>query len=286
MPTWVCARRRRSSAPGCESTSRYRCPPPGPVNPAARAAAEPPRSRRARASDPMDCWSCRRWRCALVVRQVDGDIGLAEEHDAGAEQPIDGQRVARRMVVFSSGMPHVVGMPTTSYDSLMVMGTPCSGPPLPLARARSAGALAARALDVRGDDGVERRVVLLHPRQIEVEQLQAADLLAADLAASCLVERKGTSSIAGSSRASARPSARAGASARMALRIRSRLAFGSGSDVENWRRRCPRQRRGSAGRRRGSPPSSRGGSGPARPREAPRPRRPGDRLAPRRPTWV
>src|SRR2546427_708840 len=43
------------------------------------------------------------------------------------------------------GTPHVVGRPATSYDSLTVIGTPCSGPQLsPLASARSAARARAR----------------------------------------------------------------------------------------------------------------------------------------------
>jgi hypothetical protein len=54
-------------------------------------------------------------------------------------------------------------------------------PGLPLAQRAIGGSRAgARALEVAHDDGVEAPVVLLDAREIEIEQLQAAELLAAD----------------------------------------------------------------------------------------------------------
>ncbi|CAM5672127.1 hypothetical protein SCALM49S_02785 [Streptomyces californicus] len=47
-------------------------------------------------------------------------------------------------------MPHVVGSPATSYDSLTVTGRPSSGRSSPRARARSASLAAARARSKSG----------------------------------------------------------------------------------------------------------------------------------------
>ena len=69
-----------------------------------------------------------------------------------------------------------------SYDSFSVIGTPCSGPSfLPAFTALSAALARLRAaLDVHRDDGVELGIVGLDPLQVEIEQLEAADLLLAD----------------------------------------------------------------------------------------------------------
>ena len=83
---------------------------------------------------------------ALPVGEHERHIALAEEHHARAEQAVHGERIARRPIVLELGRPHVVGMPTTSYDSFTVMGTPWSGPQaFPFLRAASAARARRRA---------------------------------------------------------------------------------------------------------------------------------------------
>ena len=71
-------------------------------------------------------------------------------------------------------------MPATSYDSLIVIGTPCSGPQSSLlASAASAARARARAASIAHDHGVERAVVPLVTGQVGVEQLGGRDVAAA-----------------------------------------------------------------------------------------------------------
>ena len=51
----------------------------------------------------------------------------------------------------------------------------------PRQRAVSRAGACARAVEVAHDDGIQRAVVLLDPRQVQVEQLEAADLLLSDV---------------------------------------------------------------------------------------------------------
>ena len=71
--------------------------------------------------------------------------------------------------------PQVVGMPITSYESLIVIGTPWSGPQnCPRATAASASRTRATgALHVCEDDGVERRIVAFRTEPEVLERLQA-----------------------------------------------------------------------------------------------------------------
>src|ERR1700732_2755978 len=94
------------------------------------------------------------------------------------------------------GLPQVEGSPATLKDSLTVIGTPCSGPhSSPRASAASAARARSRALStcqLPGDDGVQRRVVLLGASDKEVEQLEAADAPVADLAGQAGCRGEGT----------------------------------------------------------------------------------------------
>jgi hypothetical protein len=60
------------------------------------------------------------------------------------------------------------------------MGTPCRGPHA-WRRASARSAARARALEIAHDDGVQRPVVLLDAREIQVQQLEAADLPLLDI---------------------------------------------------------------------------------------------------------
>ena len=123
--------------------------------------------------DPTDCWWCRRPGCRTGSRPATTarwSCRRARPPPRAGDPPPG--RCAAGTLSFSSLSPHVVGMPTTSYDSLIVIGTPCSGPQtLPL-RERGVGLAGAPAgrLHVAGHDRVELRVEAIHPREEQVEQ--------------------------------------------------------------------------------------------------------------------
>ena len=100
-----------------------------------------------------------------IPRQCRG-VGLAEDHRACAAQPSNGLGIALGHMVPAS-RPQVVRMPAVSYVSLIVIGTPCSGPMTsPRASAASASSAARRApVGIERDNGIERRVQPFDARQ-------------------------------------------------------------------------------------------------------------------------
>ena len=77
----------------------------------------------------------------------------------------------------SPAAPEVLARPAVSKLSLIVMGTPCSGPSVrPRASARSAAAAATRALLVQRHDRVDRPVELRDAHQARFERLERAQL--------------------------------------------------------------------------------------------------------------
>ena len=57
-----------------------------------------------------------------------GHVGLAQNDDAGVDEPGDGDRVALRDVVAPASMPLVVRIPAVAKASFTVIGTPWKGP--------------------------------------------------------------------------------------------------------------------------------------------------------------
>jgi hypothetical protein len=126
------------------------------VSPAARAAAEPP-------DDPPGARE--RSQGLLVVPAIDEDrVGGGPAAPVGGNAP--GRRQARDVERF------------LDRDGQAVQRAPR---PPPGQRAIGRAGAPARGLDVAHDDRIEGRIVLLDPRQVEIEQLVAADLLLADV---------------------------------------------------------------------------------------------------------
>src|SRR5205814_978918 len=59
--------------------------------------------------------------------------------------PVTRHDAPRGLASVYAGTPHVVGSPATSYDSLIVIGTPCSGPRAPRARSSAFARVRARS---------------------------------------------------------------------------------------------------------------------------------------------
>ena len=119
---------------------------------------------------------------ALIVGEVDGDIGLAEEDHARAEEAIHGEGIARRDMVLELGhapgrrhTDHVIGF-LDGHGHAVERSPGLLARQSPVGRARPL----AGPLEIGRDDGVERRIVLLDASEIELEELCAADLLATD----------------------------------------------------------------------------------------------------------
>ena len=70
----------------------------------------------------------------LEIQQAKRHVGLAEDHRARRFQSLDDEIVALGDEL-ECGTPQVVGSPATSNDSLIVIGTPCSGRTAARARA-------------------------------------------------------------------------------------------------------------------------------------------------------
>src|SRR5688500_12229064 len=97
----------------------------------------------------------------------------------------------------SSGAPHVVGRPATSYDSFTVMGTPWSGPgafPSPSAASAARARLRAPSGSVTTMALSRGLYVSTRARYMSSSSRQPIFFLRTS-AASCLAERKGRSSM-------------------------------------------------------------------------------------------
>ena len=120
---------------------------------------------------------------ALPVGEVERHVRLAEEHDAGPEQAVDGQRVPGRDVVVEGRHAPRRGQAGDVVRLLDGHGHAVQRAPHLAAGQRAVGGARprARALEIPDDDRVQRAIVALDARQVEVEQLETAELLAADV---------------------------------------------------------------------------------------------------------
>ena len=111
---------------------------------------------------------------AVIVTDVDG---------ARAEQSVDNHRVARRDVVLQGGDAPRARHADDVEALLDRHRHAVQRPPYLAPRQRPVGRTraGARALEVANDDGIQGTVVLFDPGQVEVQQLQAADLFLADV---------------------------------------------------------------------------------------------------------
>ncbi len=126
---WASARRCRCSAPGCAPSRRYRCPAPAATGGPRRRRRRLRSSRRTCGARPRHSSWCRKSGCPSeslrTVRAHWSCRGSPRPPPAAARR---GWHLPVAMLSFSGGWLEVVARPATSNASLMVMGTPCSGP--------------------------------------------------------------------------------------------------------------------------------------------------------------
>ncbi len=133
---WVCDPRDPQNAAGTRMEPPMSLPSSSGVRPAASAALPavlPPDMPR---QVPGIVGSAVYGVVALEVGEPLTDVGLAEYHRPRRAKPPNRDRIGVGAMVLAAGTPAVDGSPCTSIDSLMVIGSPRSGPAAPRDAAR------------------------------------------------------------------------------------------------------------------------------------------------------
>ena len=128
----------------------------------------------------------------LQILQEQRDIGLAEHHGTGGQQPFDGDRRVIRDAVLESGIAPG-GLEAFDVEGFLdrhrqaVQWTPCFAL---LQRAVGRLGALARALEVPHDDRIERAVVLFDAVDVVIEKRERGDLSGAKFCRKCSGGRK------------------------------------------------------------------------------------------------